>query len=67
MENTKKQSFEAAMAELEDIVAKLEEGNIPLEEMMTLYEKGMKLGAACTAQLDGYEKRIELAKGTADE
>ncbi|MDD3921362.1 MAG: exodeoxyribonuclease VII small subunit [Eubacteriales bacterium] len=55
-------SFEEAMTELEGIVSKLENGNIPMDEMMTLYETGMKLGNECAAMLERYEKRMQNAK-----
>lgn len=52
-------SFEAMMGELEGIVQKLEGGNIPLEEMVALYERGADLGKRCMALLDSYQGRID--------
>ena len=43
----KKMMFEDAMRRLNEIVKRLEEGDVPLEESMKLYEEGMRLGAAC--------------------
>ena len=52
--------FEAAIAELETIVKKLEEGDLPLETSLQLYERGVQLSRFCHAQLDQAEKRIEI-------
>jgi exodeoxyribonuclease VII small subunit len=52
--------FEAAIAELETIVRKLEEGDIPLEASLQLYERGVQLSRFCHAQLEQAEKRIEI-------
>jgi len=51
--------FEALMAELEGIVQKLEGGNIPLEEMVALYERGAYLGKRCMELLDSYQGRLD--------
>ena len=52
--------FEAAIAELETIVKKLEEGDLPLETSLQLYERGVQLSRFCHAQLEHAEKRIEI-------
>lgn len=52
-------TFEASMEELEGIVQKLESGNIPLEDMVALYERGALLGKRCMTMLDDYQGRIE--------
>ena len=52
--------FEAAIAELEAIVKKLEEGDLPLEKSLELYERGVQLSRFCHARLEDAEKRIEL-------
>jgi exodeoxyribonuclease VII small subunit len=52
--------FEAAIAELETIVKKLEEGDLPLETSLQLYERGVHLSRFCHAQLEDAEKRIEI-------
>jgi len=52
-------SFEKALAELEAIVAKLESGNVPLEESITLYARGEALKARCDALLKDAEARVE--------
>ncbi len=53
--------FEAAIAELESIVKKLEEGgDLSLEESLKLYERGVTLSKFCHARLEDAERRIEL-------
>lgn len=55
-------SFEQAMAELEKIVAALEEGNVPLERSITLYERGEALKARCEALLKSAEDKVQKIK-----
>ena len=52
--------FEAAIAELETIVKKLEEGDLPLEKSLELYERGVQLSRYCHARLEDAERRIEI-------
>jgi exodeoxyribonuclease VII small subunit len=52
--------FEAALAELEEIVQTLEEGEIGLGDSLARYEKGVKLLRQCYGMLDGAQRRIEL-------
>jgi exodeoxyribonuclease VII small subunit len=52
--------FEAAIAELEGIVKKLEEGDLPLETSLALYERGVQLSRFCHARLEQAERRIEV-------
>jgi exodeoxyribonuclease VII small subunit len=52
--------FEAAITELETIVKKLEEGDLPLETSLQLYERGVHLSRFCHAQLEEAERRIEI-------
>lgn len=52
--------FEAAIAELETIVKKLEEGDLALEKSLELYERGVQLSRFCHAQLEQAERRIEI-------
>ena len=59
----KELTFEEKQAKLESIVSQLETGNVPLEEMISLYEQGEALYRDCTQTLDAYEKRLnELQK-----
>jgi exodeoxyribonuclease VII small subunit len=50
--------FEDAMERLEEIVKKLEDGDVQLEESIALYEEGMKLGNKCKHILDEADQRI---------
>ena len=52
--------FEAAIAELESIVKKLEDGDLALEQSLGLYERGVTLSKFCHARLEDAERRIEL-------
>jgi exodeoxyribonuclease VII small subunit len=52
--------FEAAIAELESIVKKLEEGDLPLEKSLELYERGVQLSRFCHSRLEEAERRIEI-------
>lgn len=70
--------FNDAMQQLEEIVRQLEQGDVPLEEALTLYQKGMELSKVChdklqnaeeqlvTMMKDGKETPVEIGKdGTA--
>ena len=52
-------SFEAALRELETIVARLEQGEVDLEDSIALYERGQSLKAHCEAKLKAAEGRLE--------
>ncbi|MDE3228415.1 MAG: exodeoxyribonuclease VII small subunit [Chloroflexota bacterium] len=52
------QHFDALMRELESIVTSLEDGRLPLEESLALYERGMRLAKACQDRLDTAELRV---------
>jgi exodeoxyribonuclease VII small subunit len=54
------QDFESALAELESIVTKLEQGDLPLEQSLRLYERGVQLSRFCHARLEEAERRIEI-------
>lgn len=51
-------SFEMAYAELEQIIGKLDQGSLPLEESVTLFERGRKLTEHCQTLLDKAELRV---------
>jgi exodeoxyribonuclease VII small subunit len=55
-----KEKFEDALNKLEKIVSKLEEGDIPLEESLKLFEEGIRLSRFCNQKLDEAEKRVEI-------
>ena len=52
--------FESALAELDAIVKALDEGDLPLEKSLELYERGVQLSRFCHAKLAGAERRIEI-------
>lgn len=52
-------SFEAALQELESIVARLEQGQVDLEDSIALYERGQALKAHCENKLKSAESRLE--------
>jgi exodeoxyribonuclease VII small subunit len=57
-------SFEEALAELESVVARLEKGEVPLAESLTLYERGAALRGHCDERLKAAEARVaEIAQG----
>jgi exodeoxyribonuclease VII small subunit len=53
-------SFEASLEQLEKIVKELEQGGLPLERSLELFEEGMKLSAACRKKLEEAENRVEI-------
>ena len=52
-------SFEDALRALEDVVRKLESGEVPLDDSISLYERGEQLRKHCQARLDAAQARIE--------
>ncbi len=57
--DVRKLSFERALEELETIVKRLEEGKVPLEESVTIYERGEALKRRCEELLRQAEARVE--------
>ncbi len=57
--NVKEMSFEAALAELETIVEKLERGDAPLEDSIKVYERGAALKAHCEGKLKDAQLKVE--------
>ena len=53
-------SFETSLEELEKVVKALEEGDIPLDEALALFEKGIGLSESCRKQLEEAETRVEI-------
>jgi exodeoxyribonuclease VII small subunit len=53
-------TFEKALAELEEIVAKLEKGGISLNESLALFEKGVKMSRFLRGELDKAERKVEI-------
>ncbi len=56
----KKQTFETSLKELERIVRRLEEGDLPLEDSLKLFEDGVKISRECQERLNQAERRIEV-------
>lgn len=54
-----KLTFEQAFSQLEETTQKLEAGNLPLEEALALYQRGMALAKHCSLQLDNAELTIK--------
>jgi exodeoxyribonuclease VII small subunit len=53
-------TFEKALADLEEIVAKLEKGGLSLNESLALFEKGVKMSRFLRAELDKAERKVEI-------
>ncbi|SDH35439.1 exodeoxyribonuclease VII small subunit [Alteribacillus bidgolensis] len=58
-DNLKNVSFEEAMEKLEGIVEKLEEGEVPLEQAIVMYQEGMSLSNVCHEKLQRIEKQMD--------
>jgi exodeoxyribonuclease VII small subunit len=57
-------SFEAALAELEALVARMEAGDLPLQESLAAYKRGAELRASCQAALKDAQQQVQvLEKG----
>ena len=56
--NVAEMSFEQAMGELEQVVSQLERGDVPLEQSITLYERGAELKKRCEAKLKEAEEKV---------
>jgi exodeoxyribonuclease VII small subunit len=54
------QDFESAMKALEEIVGKLEAGDLPLEQALALFEEGVQISKFCNSKLDVAERRVEI-------
>ena len=52
-------NFEDALRALEEVVRRLESGDVPLDESISLYERGAELRKHCQARLDAAQARIE--------
>ena len=62
MTNNEQQSrtFEASLEALEQIVRELEQGDLPLEKSLELFEQGIRLSRECQERLSQAERRIEV-------
>ena len=52
--------FEESMQELEEIVRKMETGNLPLDDALNLFEKGIKLSHLCSKKLEAARTKIDV-------
>ena len=52
--------FEECIGRLEKIVLELEQGDVPLEKSLTLFEEGMQLSSACRKELEQAEGKVEI-------
>ena len=59
-------SFETALERLEEIVDRLESGELPLEEALAAFEEGVGLSRRCATQLEAAEQRIDALLGSGD-
>lgn len=63
-------TLESAMQRITAVVGEMEDGNLPLESLITRYEEGVALVKLCQEKLDAAEKRIQIiardARGTAE-
>jgi exodeoxyribonuclease VII small subunit len=57
-------SFEELQRELDELVARLERGDVPLDEALALWERGNELYRACAERLERAELRIEDLRGS---
>ena len=65
-DKTAKLTFEAALTKLEAIVDSMEQGEVPLAELLAKYEEGSKLLKVCESRLKDAELKIEKLKKTKD-
>jgi exodeoxyribonuclease VII small subunit len=56
-------SFEEAMAELQQLVAKMEAGELPLEASVAAYKRGSELVKYCAVQLDKVDNQVRILEG----
>ena len=60
MSNSKPNTFESSLEELERIVRELEQGELTLEKSLELFEQGVRLSRECQERLNQAERRIEM-------
>ena len=58
--NAKKSNFESQLQELESIVDQLEDGDLPLDQALKIFEKGVKLSCQCQKQLADAEQKVTI-------
>ena len=60
-------SYEQAKASLDEVVTKLEDRDLPLDDMVSLWEQGEKFAAICEAKLSSARARLEALRPSAEE
>jgi exodeoxyribonuclease VII small subunit len=55
-----KKNFEKALSDLENIVQRLDENDLSLDEALSLFEEGIKLSRFCSQKLDAVEHKVEI-------
>ena len=56
-------SFEKALAELESLVAKMEDGGLTLEQSLAAHKRGLELARQCRARLDAAQQQVKVLEG----
>ena len=56
--------FEAALAELESLVAKMEDGGLALDDSLLAYQRGVELARICQQRLDIAEEQVKVLQGS---
>jgi len=62
---TKEAGFETTLAELEELVARMEAGDLPLDEALRSFERGVQLTRECQAALQAAQQRVQVLTQTA--
>lgn len=57
-------TYEAALQELEALISDLESGQLPLDRLLTGYQRGAQLLAFCKGKLDAVENQVKVLEGT---
>lgn len=59
-DTTRTDSFEQSMAELEQLVSQLEQGDLPLDQALAHFERGIQLTRQCQQQLEQAEQKVQV-------
>jgi exodeoxyribonuclease VII small subunit len=62
-----KQTFEEALNELETLLSRLETGDVPLDEMLELYERGITLSTYCRKALEDAREKLQIITESLDD